>query len=85
MISLDPDFFYARYNRAYARFLMQDYEGSLSDYEKIRVQTKFPEATFNAGLLNILLGNREEGCNDLSVAGAAGITDSYRIIRKYCN
>ena len=42
-------------------------------------------AFFNRGILKIRIGNKEEGCLDLSKAGEIGYEDAYKAIREHCD
>ena len=44
----------------------------------------FIEANYNRGLIRILLGKMEKGCEDMSLAGELGLTDSYNVIKRFC-
>jgi len=42
-------------------------------------------AFYNRGLAKIYMGNKEEGCLDLSKAGEKGYEGAYKAIQKLCN
>lgn len=48
------------------------------------LQGNFIEANFNRGLIRIMLGKLDKGCEDMSLAGELGLIDSYSIIKRYC-
>ncbi len=85
VLILDPEFYFARFNRGYLNFLMGKYGPAYADFNYIALSRQFPEAFFNKGLLAILLGENKTGCEDLSTAGQMGIYEAYPVIKKYCN
>lgn len=83
VISLDPDFFYAYYNRAEIYSLERDYKAAIVDYSKaIELNSRFAEAYFNRGLSRLAIGESEAGLDDLRQAGELGIVESYSIIKR---
>lgn len=84
VLEFDPDYIYAQYNMGYARFLMEDFAGALSDFSVVATRRKIAEAHFNKALLQILLDKKEEGCLELGIAGELGLKDAYPVIRKFC-
>ena len=82
---LDPDFSFAWYNRGYVNSRMGNYRESVGDFSKaISLRNDFAEAYYNRGLISILLNDIHNGCKDLSRAGELGITDSYKVMKRYC-
>ena len=84
-LKLDTNFLHARYNLAFARLMMKDYQGALSELESVTGEKKLAEAHFNKALLQLFLNQNEEACIELSIAGELGIKKAYGVIRKYCN
>ncbi len=85
VIELDPDFYYACFNRGYVKCIMGDYWGSVSDYEKaLVIEPKFSEAYFNKGLILIYLNLKTVGCESMSKAGELGIQEAYHVMKRYC-
>ncbi len=85
VISLDPGFSYAWFNRAYVKCLLGDYWGSVSDLSKaIKIDPKFSEAYYNKGLILIYQNLKAVGCDNLSQAGELGIQESYEVMKRYC-
>ena len=83
---LDPGFYFASYNRGYINCKMGNYRDALLDFSAaIDLNDNFAEAFYNRGLIYILLNERSKGCQDLSRAGELGITDSYKVMKRYCN
>jgi tetratricopeptide (TPR) repeat protein len=84
VLELDPNYIYARYNMGYARFLMEDFTGALTDFSDVANKRKIAEAHFNKALLQIFLNEKEKGCQELGIAGELGLKDAYPAIRKLC-
>jgi tetratricopeptide (TPR) repeat protein len=85
IISLDPEFVYTYYNRAYLKYLTKDFNGAIDDFwHVIRQNPGFSEAYYNRGLILIFTGERALGCEDIRKAGELGITDSYNVLKRYC-
>jgi len=83
VISLDPAFFYAYYNRAEIYSMERDYNAAIADYTKaIELNNRFAEAYFNRGLSRLAIGQSEAGLDDLRQAGELGIVESYSIIKR---
>lgn len=84
-ISLDPDFYYAYFNRAYARFLSGDSWGAIDDYSKvITMKPELSDAYYNKGLILLFLKMNTTACNHLGKAGELGLQDAYTVIGRYC-
>jgi tetratricopeptide (TPR) repeat protein len=85
-IQLQPSFTFAYYNRAYMKTLLQDFDGAMKDYDTaLRLNADFAEALYNEGFLLYYLNNRQQACANFSKAGELGITESYFIMKRYCN
>jgi len=84
-ISLDPDFYYAYFNRAYARFLSGDAWGAIDDYSKvINMKPELSDAHYNKGLILLFLKMNTTACTHLSKAGELGLKEAYIVIGRYC-
>jgi tetratricopeptide (TPR) repeat protein len=83
VITQNPDFVYAYFNRGNLLFVRKDYRLAIADYDRaIERNPDFAEAYFNRGLSRLSLGDTERGVGDLSKAGELGIIDAYSIIKK---
>ncbi|MDR2087046.1 MAG: tetratricopeptide repeat protein [Dysgonamonadaceae bacterium] len=83
VITLNPEFVYAYFNRGNIRFAQKDYRSAIADYDKaLERNPDFAEAYFNRGLTRLSQGDTERGIADLSKAGELGIIDAYGIIKK---
>jgi len=84
VLTLDPDFIYAYYNRANIRCMRRDYRNALIDYSKaLEINPEFADAWFNRGITQINLGDRERGLSDLRMAGQLGLYKAYNIIKRF--
>jgi tetratricopeptide (TPR) repeat protein len=85
-VELNPDFIYARFNRAYVNSLAENFQAAIEEYTYcLKKEENFAQAYYNRGLLHIYMENPEKGCVDLSKAGELGIQSAYQVIYKYCN
>lgn len=85
VIGLDPDFYFAWYNRGYVKCMQGDYWGAISDFTRvIELKPDCSEAYYNKGLILIFLNLKAVGCCDLSRAGELGIQDAYHVMKRYC-
>lgn len=85
VIELDPNFYFAYYNRAYVKYLTKDFNGAIDDFwNALKQNTKFTEAYYNRGLILIFIGERTMGCEDIRKAGELGISDSYNVLKRFC-
>lgn len=83
VITLEPTFIYAYYNRGNIRCLQRDYRNALIDYTKaLEINPDFAEAWFNRGITQIYLGDRDHGLADLRMAGQLGLYKAYNIIKR---
>ena len=84
-LTLDPEFSFAWYNRGYVNSRMGNYRTAIEDFTKaINLRKDFAEAFYNRGLMRLLLSENHQGCLDLSHAGELGITDAYKVMKRYC-
>ncbi|MCX6269392.1 MAG: tetratricopeptide repeat protein [Bacteroidetes bacterium] len=85
VLALDPEFSFAWYNRGYVNSRMGNYRAAIGDFSKaITLNNNFAEAFYNRGLMSILVSENHQGCLDLSRAGELGITDAYKVMKRYC-
>lgn len=84
-IELKPDFL-AYYNRGLNKFNLQDYRGAIADYNKaIELKPDYMQFYFSRGLAKIAIGQKDNGCLDLSKAGELGHPKAYDTIKELCN
>lgn len=84
VITHQPDFSFAYYNKANMLCLQQDFRAAISYYtQAISVDSDFAEAYFNRGLTYIYINNTEKGLEDLSKAGELGIYQAYNLITRF--
>ncbi len=84
-IELEPEFYYAWFNKAIVLAEQKEFDASVDAYTKaIKINNEFKEAYLNRGLSYLFLENPKKACNDLSKAGELGLVEAYQIIKKYC-
>ncbi|MCF8277898.1 MAG: tetratricopeptide repeat protein [Flavobacteriales bacterium] len=85
VIELDKEMRFAYFNLGYLLATAERYEEAESQFGLAASSGgNFIEANYNRGLIRIMLGKISKGCEDLSLAGELGLTDSYNIIKRYC-
>lgn len=81
---IQPDFYFAYYNKANMLCAQKEYEAAIVHYTKaIACDNDFAEAYFNRGLTRIYIDQVEEGIADLSKAGELGIYQAYNLITRF--
>ena len=84
-LELDPDFPFAYFNRGVVYCQLSKYREAVNEFTAaIRLKSDLAEAYYNRGLIRILLNELLPACEDLSRAGELGISDSYKVIKRYC-
>jgi tetratricopeptide (TPR) repeat protein len=72
-------------NRAGAKGALKDYSGAISDFSKaIEIDPNDGSSFYGRGLSKIGIGQREDGCSDLSKAENFGYFLAQEARRKYC-
>lgn len=85
VIELDKEMSFAHFNLGHLLVSAERYEEAETQFGlAASSEGNFIEANYNRGLIRILLGKISKGCEDLSLAGELGLTDSYNIIKRYC-
>ncbi|MFV0507225.1 MAG: tetratricopeptide repeat protein [Bacteroidales bacterium] len=85
-LKINPKSFFIYYNRGYLQAQMGNIDDAILDFKKAtEIQPDLAEAYFNLGILNVIKGNTKDAGNYLSKSGELGISDSYNIIKRYCN
>ncbi len=85
-IELNPNYNDAYYNRGSAKYEIEDYRGAIEDYNKaIKLNPNSDKAYYNRGAAKITLGQKDDGCLDLSKAGELGLAKAYEAIKLGCN
>jgi tetratricopeptide (TPR) repeat protein len=78
-IELDPEYYFAYYNRALVYYQNGELESSLADYNKaIVLQPDNAYWTFERGFLYLELGDREKAIIDLERSLELGLPSDYR-------
>ena len=84
VLTLQPDFSFALYNKANILCARKDYQEAIRYYTKaIEADNDFAEAYFNRGLTYVFIGENEKGLSDLSKAGELGIYQAYNLITRF--
>ena len=85
VLELDEQMSFAHFNLAYLLANAERYEEAETQFGLAASSAgNFIEANYNRGLIRILLGKISKGCEDMSLAGELGLTDSYNVIKRYC-
>ncbi|MCF8463981.1 MAG: tetratricopeptide repeat protein [Flavobacteriales bacterium] len=85
VIELDKEMSFAHFNLGLLLVTAERYEEAETQFGLAASSDgNFIEANYNRGLIRILLGKIAKGCEDMSLAGELGFTDSYNIIKRYC-
>lgn len=83
VISLDPGFVYAYYNRANVYSVQKNYKAALADYnEAIKLAPEFADAYYNRAMIYLITGETESAKSDLSKAGELGKYASYNLLKR---
>lgn len=62
-----------------------EYGKAIEDFTSaLQCNANFAEALYNRGLIYILINETVKAREDLSRAGELGITDAYKVIKRYC-
>lgn len=86
VVELDPNMSFAHYNLAHVLSIAERYEEAEESFgNAANIRGNFIEANYNRGLIRLILGKTQKGCEDLSVAGELGFTDAYNVINRYCD
>lgn len=84
VLSLQPNFTFAYYNKANILCSQKDYNEAIRFYtQAIELDGDFAEAYFNRGLTYVYIGENEKGLADLSKAGELGIYQAYNLITRF--
>jgi len=78
-IELDPEYYFAYYNRALVYYQSGELESSLADYSRaIELHPDNAYWTFERGFLHLELGDREKAIIDLERSLELGLPPDYR-------
>ncbi len=84
VITLNPDFTFAYYNKANILCTQKDFRTAILNYSKaIEIDPDFAEAYFNRGLTYLFIGEDAKGLSDLSKSGELGIYKVYNLIQRF--
>lgn len=83
ILEMNPDFYYAYYNRAEILSIEKDFRAAINDYtEALKREPNMAEAYFNRGLAKLSIGESVSGLDDLRKAGELGVVEAYSIIKR---
>ncbi|MFZ5999377.1 MAG: tetratricopeptide repeat protein [Bacteroidota bacterium] len=71
--------------QAGAKYNMQDATGAIKDFTTVINAKPDGESYFYRGIAELSIGQKENGCLDLSKSGEYGYTQAFEAIKKYCN
>lgn len=75
----------AYYSRACVKFILKDYKGAIGDITKlIQLNPDNAEAYYKRSLIEMKIGQKDNGCKGLSKAGELGYAKAYDAIKEYC-
>ncbi len=75
----------AYFNRATIKLALKNYIGAIDDYSKaLELEPELGEAYFNRALTSLYLEKNLQACDDLGKAGELGVSESYKVINRYC-
>lgn len=81
----DSENAFAWYNLGNIHLQTQDFHPAIDAYsEAIKYEPTLAEAYYNRALTLLFLGENELACSDLSRAGELGLSESYAVIKRYC-
>lgn len=73
------------FNSGVAKYELQDYTGSISDFNNaIQLKPDYAAAYNNRGVAKYSLKDKNGACLDWSKAGELGLSSAYNAIQKYC-
>ncbi|TNF30183.1 MAG: DUF3808 domain-containing protein, partial [Bacteroidetes bacterium] len=85
VLELDKEMRFTYYNLGHLMATAERYEEAEMQFGLAAgLEGNFIEANYNRGLIRILLGKLEKGCEDMSLAGELGLLDSYSVIKRFC-
>ena len=86
VIEQNPGLPFVYYNRANVKLTLKKYQRAIDDYSMaIKLQPTLAEAYYNRALTLLYVNESNLACKDLSKAGELGITESYNVIKRFCN
>ena len=76
----------AYHSRGVIKEALEDYKGAIAEFTKaIELRPNYADPYFGRGLDKLKLGQKDEGCMDLSKAGELGYSKAYDYIKQHCN
>ena len=85
-IEIDSHYFLAYYNRAIAKSKQKNHIEAIEDLNKaLEINPKDELAYFKKGIIEITLGQIDNGCLNFKKAGELGYAKSHKLIKIYCH
>lgn len=85
VIAVNPQNFFLFSRRGDAKFELRDFTGAVEDYNRsIDLRPDFALNYFKRGMVEIISGLKDEGCQDLQKAHELGYQGAMEQIEKYC-
>jgi tetratricopeptide (TPR) repeat protein len=85
-LEIRPNHEESHFNRGVVRLRMNDYKGAMDDFLRcIELNPSSGRYVCHRGLAKLGLGQKEDGCEDMSTAGHMGYVEAYDYIRKVCS
>ena len=84
VVELEPDMVFAQYNMGNIYVQMGELDKAIDAYtQAIAIDSRFPDAYYNRGIVRLMQGRMNEGLADLSQAGEYGLYGAYNLIKRY--
>jgi len=84
VVELEPDMVFAQYNMGNIYVKMGELDKAIEAYtQAIAIDSRFPDAYYNRGIVRLMQGRMNEGLADLSQAGEYGLYGAYNLIKRY--
>ncbi len=84
VVDLEPDMIFAQYNIGYIYVQLGELDKAIEAYTRaIEMDSRFPDAYYNRGIVHLMQGRTQEGLSDLSQAGEYGLYGAYNLIKRY--
>lgn len=84
VVELEPDMLFAQFNIGNIYGQLGELDKAAEAYSRvIEMDSRFPDAYYNRGIIRLMQGRTDEGLADLSQAGEYGLYSAYNLIKRY--
>ena len=84
VVELEPDMLFAQFNIGNIYGQLGELDKAAEAYSRvIEMDSRFPDAYYNRGIIRLMQGRTDEGLADLSQAGEYGLYSAYNLIKSY--